>query len=190
MNTRERCPWCVGHADYERYHDEEWGVPVHDERVLFEMLTLEGAQAGLSWLTVLRKREGYRRAFDGFDPARIARYRPARIEKLLRDPGIVRNRLKVESVVGNARALLELREAGGTLDALLWGIRRRPAAGQPLARPARDPGLDRAERRDEQGAQAPRLPLRRQHDLLRLHAGGRHGRRPPARMLAARAGRR
>ena len=122
MEPRERCPWCVGHADYERYHDEEWGVPVHDERALFEMLTLEGAQAGLSWLTVLRKREGYRRAFDGFDAGRIARYRPARIEKLLRDPGIVRNRLKVESVVANARALLELREAGGTLDALLWGF--------------------------------------------------------------------
>lgn len=122
MEPRERCPWCVGHADYERYHDEEWGVPVHDERMLFEMLTLEGAQAGLSWLTVLRKREGYRRAFDGFDVERIARYRPARIEKLLRDPGIVRNRLKVESVVGNARALLDLRESGGTLAALLWGF--------------------------------------------------------------------
>lgn len=122
MRARERCPWCVGHADYERYHDEEWGVPVHDERTLFEMLNLEGAQAGLSWLTVLRKREGYRRAFDGFDPERIARYRPARIGKLLLDPGIVRNRLKVEAVVGNARALLELREAGGSLDALLWGF--------------------------------------------------------------------
>lgn len=122
MRPRVRCPWCVGHADYERYHDEEWGVPVHDERTLFEMLNLEGAQAGLSWLTVLRKREGYRRAFDGFDPERIARYRPARIEKLLLDPGIVRNRLKVEAVVGNARALLELRESGGSLDALLWGF--------------------------------------------------------------------
>ena len=122
MRPRVRCPWCVGHADYERYHDEEWGVPVHDERTLFEMLNLEGAQAGLSWLTVLRKREGYRRAFDGFDPERIARYRPARIEKLLLDPGIVRNRLKVEAVVGNARALLELRAAGGSLDTLLWGF--------------------------------------------------------------------
>jgi DNA-3-methyladenine glycosylase I len=94
--------------EYVAYHDEEWGVPVHDDHVLFEFLTLEGAQAGLSWLTILRKRDGYRKAFDDFDVAKVARYTPKRIEKLLADPGIVRNRLKVASTVNNAQRILEL----------------------------------------------------------------------------------
>ena len=101
------------------YHDEEWGVPERDERKLFELLTLEGAQAGLSWSTILRKREGYRAAFEGFDPARVARYDQRDVERLLADPGIVRNRLKVESTVANARAVLEL---DGGLDELLWSF--------------------------------------------------------------------
>ena len=109
-------------APYLAYHDEEWGVPVHDERRLFEMLTLEGAQAGLSWRTILYKREGYRKAFSGFDPAAIARFTPARVERLLADPSIVRNRLKVESTIANARAVLGLGEEGLTLDGLLWGF--------------------------------------------------------------------
>ncbi|MCZ7555030.1 MAG: DNA-3-methyladenine glycosylase I [Bacteroidia bacterium] len=119
---QQRCPWCGTDALYVRYHDEEWGVPVHDERRLFEMLTLEGAQAGLSWLTVLRKRESYRAAFDGFDPERIARYTDARIATLLDDPGIIRNRLKVHSTVGNARALLALKDAGASFPELLWSF--------------------------------------------------------------------
>jgi DNA-3-methyladenine glycosylase I len=131
MRERERCPWCVGHADYERYHDEEWGVPSHDERHLFEMLNLEGAQAGLSWLTILRKRDGYRRAFDGWDPERISRYRPAKVQALLRDPGIVRNRLKVNAVVENANALLRMRAAGESLDGFLWSfVDGRPQVGR------------------------------------------------------------
>lgn len=119
-HTDPRCPWCLGFPEYIRYHDEEWGVPSHDERHLFEMLILEGAQAGLSWATILKKRDNYRRAFDGFDPERMARYTPKRIERLLADPGIVRNRLKVEAAVGNARALLDLRGTGDGFGDYLW----------------------------------------------------------------------
>jgi DNA-3-methyladenine glycosylase I len=117
-----RCAWCGSDPLYVDYHDREWGVPERDERRLFEMLTLEGAQAGLSWLTILRKREGYRRAFAGFDPVAVAGFDTARIAALLTDPGIVRNRLKVESTVGNARALLAMHERGETLADLLWGL--------------------------------------------------------------------
>jgi len=102
------------------YHDEEWGVPVHDDAHLFEMLTLEGAQAGLSWSTILRKRDGYRRAFEGFDPATVACFTPSKVDRLLQDPGIVRNRLKVESTVGNASAALDVQHELGSLDDYLW----------------------------------------------------------------------
>ena len=116
-----RCGW-VSDADpaYVAYHDEEWGVPSHDDRHLFEMLVLEGAQAGLSWSTILRKREGYRTAFAGFDAERVARFGDRDVERLLGDPGIVRNRLKVESAVANARAVLAVREELGSLDPYLW----------------------------------------------------------------------
>jgi DNA-3-methyladenine glycosylase I len=107
---------------YQRYHDEEWGVPVHDDRILFEFLILEGAQAGLSWSTILNKRENYRRLFEDFDPERVARFTPKRVEKLLADPGIVRNRLKVEGAVKNARAFLALREEHGSFDSYVWGF--------------------------------------------------------------------
>jgi DNA-3-methyladenine glycosylase I len=118
-----RCEWVpLDQPRYLAYHDEEWGVPVHDDVHLFEMLTLEGAQAGLSWSTILNKREGYRTAFGGFDPAKVARYSPSKIEQLLTDPSIVRNRLKVESTVQNASAVLELQRELGSLDALLWSF--------------------------------------------------------------------
>lgn len=110
------------------YHDSEWGVPSHDDRHLFEMMTLEGAQAGLSWSTILRKREGYREAFDGFDADRVARFTPARIERLLADPGIVRNRAKIESTVANARAVRAIRDEFGSLDRYLWTF----TDGQPI----------------------------------------------------------
>jgi DNA-3-methyladenine glycosylase I len=103
------------------YHDREWGVPVHDDHLLFEFLTLEGAQAGLSWETILKKRDGYRAAFADFDPARVARFTPARIERMLENPAIVRNRLKVESTVSNARAFLAVQREFGTFDTYLWG---------------------------------------------------------------------
>ncbi len=118
-----RCGWApVDDPPYLAYHDEEWGVPVHDDRRLFEMLTLEGAQAGLSWSTILHKREGYRKAFAGFDPAKVARFTPARVFRLLEDPSIVRNRLKVESTVTNARATLAVQVDAGSLDAYVWSF--------------------------------------------------------------------
>lgn len=119
---RARCAWCGADPLYRAYHDQEWGVPNRDETHLFEMLTLEGAQAGLSWLTVLRKREGYRSAFVGFDPERIVRFNQADVARLLADPGIIRNRLKVEATIANARALLALQGRGQTLSEILWGF--------------------------------------------------------------------
>jgi DNA-3-methyladenine glycosylase I len=119
---RSRCGWVpAGDAEYARYHDEEWGRPVHDDRRLFEMLTLEGAQAGLSWSTILRKRDGYRVAFAGFDPAKVARFDARRRAALLRNPGIVRNRLKIDSTVSNARAFLDLQGEFGSFSRYLWG---------------------------------------------------------------------
>jgi len=119
----KRCAWApLDDPLYLAYHDVEWGVPVHDEVRLFEMLTLEGAQAGLSWSTILRKREGYRRAFAGFDPAKVARFTPAKIERLLENPNIVRNRLKVESTVANARATIAVQDELGSLDEYLWSF--------------------------------------------------------------------
>lgn len=117
-----RCPWCGNDPLYREYHDNEWGVPLHDDRRLFEMLTLEGAQAGLSWLTILRKREGYRRAFDGFDPEKVALFGDDDSARLLADPGIVRNRLKIASTITNARAVLEVRARYGSLDRCLWSF--------------------------------------------------------------------
>ncbi|MCP3956891.1 MAG: DNA-3-methyladenine glycosylase I [bacterium] len=116
----KRCSWAGDDPLYVAYHDGEWGVPVHDDRTLFELLILEGAQAGLSWITILKKRESYREAFDGFDPVRIARYRPARIEKLMGNAGIVRNRLKIGSAVTNAKAFLAVEKELGSFDRFIW----------------------------------------------------------------------
>jgi DNA-3-methyladenine glycosylase I len=130
MATRDplRCGWCGTDPLYVRYHDREWGVPVHDDRVLFEFLVLEGAQAGLSWLTILRKREAYREAFDHFEVARVARFTPRKVASLLKNEGIVRNRLKIESAVRNARAFLAVQEEAGSFDAYQW----RFVDGKPL----------------------------------------------------------
>jgi DNA-3-methyladenine glycosylase I len=128
----ERCPWCGSDPLYTAYHDSEWGVPVHDDRTWFEFLTLEGAQAGLSWLTILRKRENYRKAFDGFDVQKVARYTPARIEKLLQNEGIVRNRLKVESTVSNAKAFIAVQKEFGSFDAYMWQfVDGKPVINRP-----------------------------------------------------------
>ena len=122
-DTRLRCGWApAGDELYLEYHDREWGVPSHDDRHLYEMLVLEGAQAGLSWATILHKREGYRRAFEGFEPAVVARFGDRDIERLLADSGIVRNRLKVESAVSNARCVLDVQEADGSFAAYLWSF--------------------------------------------------------------------
>jgi DNA-3-methyladenine glycosylase I len=125
----KRCDWVPeGDPLYVAYHDEEWGVPSHDDTHLFELLVLEGAQAGLSWSTILRKREGYRQAFAGFDAEKVARFTKRDVERILKDPGIVRNRLKVESSVDNAKRVLEVRDELGSLDAYLWSF----VDGEPL----------------------------------------------------------
>ncbi|HKQ23999.1 MAG TPA: DNA-3-methyladenine glycosylase I [Burkholderiales bacterium] len=129
MSEKTRCQWATGgNKLYFDYHDYEWGLPQHDDRVLFEFLILEGAQAGLSWSTILNKREGYRKAFSGFDPEKVARYDQARINKLLQDSAIVRNRLKVESAVVNARAFLEVQQEFGSFDAYIWQF----TGGKPI----------------------------------------------------------
>jgi DNA-3-methyladenine glycosylase I len=119
-NTRIRCGWCLQFEHYVQYHDEEWGMPVHDDKVHYEFLILEGAQAGLSWSTILKKRAGYHKAFAGFDPGKVARFTPARIEKILLDPAIVRNRLKVTAAVNNAKRFLEVQKEFGSFDEYIW----------------------------------------------------------------------
>ena len=116
----KRCAWANGDTLTMAYHDYEWGVPVHDDRLLFEFLVLEGAQSGLSWITILRKRENYRRAFNDFEPRKIASYDDGKVEELLLDPGIVRNRLKIKAAINNARALLEVQKEFGSFDAYIW----------------------------------------------------------------------
>jgi DNA-3-methyladenine glycosylase I len=122
IDSRPRCAWGTSDSLYLAYHDTEWGVPLHGDRRLFELLNLEGAQAGLAWITILRKRDGYRRAFDGWDPERIVAYGDADEARLLADPGIVRNRAKVRAVIGNARAYLSMTDAPGAFDRHLWSF--------------------------------------------------------------------
>jgi DNA-3-methyladenine glycosylase I len=122
MKEKFRCPWSLGFEQYTRYHDEEWGVPVHDDRRHFEFLLLEGAQAGLSWAIILKKRDGYRKAFSDFDPQKVARFTDVKLAKLLLDPGIVRNRLKVQAAVTNARLFLDVQKEFGTFDKYIWGF--------------------------------------------------------------------
>ena len=124
----ERCAWCGSDPLYVAYHDKEWGVPLHDDNALFEFLVLEGFQAGLSWITILRKRDNFRRAFDNFDPLKVVRYSEKRFEKLMQDSGIIRNRMKIEASVANARAFLKVQEEFGSFDAYNWGF----VDGRPL----------------------------------------------------------
>ncbi len=128
-----RCDWCLGAPEYIAYHDRDWGVPVHDDRLLFEMLTLEGAQAGLAWITILRKRAGYRAAFADFDPQAVARFGPEDVLRLLDDSRVVRNRLKIESTLDNARAFLAVQRERGSFAAYLWSfVEGRPVRNAPL----------------------------------------------------------
>ncbi len=174
---KTRCAWCPpDNPLYIHYHDEEWGVPVHDDRKLFEMLILEGAQAGLSWLTILKRREGYREAFDHFDAKKIARYDKRKTSALMKNPGIIRNRLKIAATVANAQAFLQVQKEHGTFDRYIWSFvggkpkRNHRKKGEPTAR-ANSRG-----RGDEPRPEKARLSLRRPHHLLCLHAGRRHGR--------------
>ncbi|WP_143959354.1 DNA-3-methyladenine glycosylase I [Litoribacter populi] len=120
--TVNRCPWCLGFEQYIRYHDEEWGVPVYDDQVHFEFLVLESAQAGLSWSTILKKREGYRQAFAGFDYKEVAKYTKSNVEELLQNPGIVRNRLKIEAAINNAQRFMKVQEEFGSFSNYIWGF--------------------------------------------------------------------
>jgi DNA-3-methyladenine glycosylase I len=141
-----RCFWAIGDPLLVSYHDQEWGVPVHDDRRWYEKIVLDGAQAGLSWLTILKKREAYREAFCGFEPAQVARFSQRDIERLMNNPGIVRNRLKIRSAIGNARAFLRVQDEHGSFDAFIWPrVGRRPLQGRARGRidlPARTPLSD------------------------------------------------
>ena len=185
--SKTRCAWV--NADdplMVDYHDREWGVPVHDDRRHFEFLVLEAAQAGLSWSTVLKKREGYRRAFSDFDPEKVARFTQKQIEKLVLDPSIIRNRMKIEAAVRNARAFLAIQDEFGSFDAYCWAFvdgrplrnRRKAMAGVPATSPRI--------RRVQQGPEETRVQLRRLDHHLRPHAGGRDGQRPSGRLLPLR----
>ena len=146
MKPVQRCPWGESHPLYVPYHDEEWGAPLHDVRRLFELLVLEGAQAGLSWLTILKKREAYRKAFDRFDPRKVARYDARKVARLLADEGIVRNRLKIDAAIANAKAFLAVQREFGSFDAYVWRFvggkpkqNRWPALGKvPASTPESD----------------------------------------------------
>lgn len=135
LTPQRRCFWAVSDPLLTSYHDEEWGVPIHDDRQWFEKLVLDGAQAGLSWLTILRKREGYRAAFCGFDPRQVARFTEADAERLMLNPSIVRNRAKIRSAIGNARAFLDVQEECGSFDAYIWRwVEGRPVQGRARGR--------------------------------------------------------
>ena len=171
---KKRCQWCGDDPLYCAYHDEEWGVPLHDDRRLFELLCLEGAQAGLSWITILKKRHNYRKAFDDFDPVKMARYNAKKTAELLNNPGIVRNKLKVNGFVKNARAYLSMLESGDTLDGYLWQY----TDGQPLQNrwvTLGHPGDHAVVGPTQPGLEEKGLHLRGRHHLLRLHAGRRAG---------------
>ncbi len=176
-----RCGWCGKEPIYVAYHDEEWGVPEYDSRALFEKLMLDGFQAGLSWITILKKRDNFRAAFDGFDPEVMAKYNARKLARLMQDEGIVRNRLKIEASVSNAQAYLAIADFSGYLWNFLDGrpIQNRfRAMGQVPAAPA-------IAETDFQGPQEARLPLCRAHHRLCLHAGLRVGERPSGRLSPA-----
>jgi DNA-3-methyladenine glycosylase I len=178
----QRCDWARDDLSIS-YHDTEWGVPLHDDRGLFELLILEGAQAGLSWITILKKRPAYRKAFDRFDARKVARYDEAKLAALLADDGIVRNRLKIRAAVQNAQAFLAVQKEFGSFDRYVWQF----VGGQPLNSRLKRSRPYRAFRRPEQGSAQARLQIRRLHHLLRLHAGHRDGERPPGQLLLLQA---
>ncbi len=178
-----RCAWAITPLDMA-YHDAEWGVPVHDDRRLFEFLVLEGAQAGLSWATILKKRENYRRAFAGFDPGRVAAFAARDVARLMTDAGIVRNRLKIESAISNAGAFGRVQDAFGSFDRLPVALCRRDAAAARLPGPGPSPCPHGGVRYSVEGPPAPGVPVRRDDDLLRVHAGHGTGQRPRGRLLS------
>ena len=171
---------------YIRYHDEEWGVPAHDDRRQFEFLILEGAQAGLSWSTILNKREGYREAFADFDVEKVARFDKRKVERLMQFPGIVRNRLKIESAISNAKAVLEAAGRGRQSVKASVVVRRRQADREQMDGDEAGAGDQRGVRRAQQGPEEARVQVRGLDDHLRAHAGNGDGQRPHGRVLQAR----
>ena len=174
--NKQRCPWVdTAKPDYLQYHDQEWGVPVHDDRTIFEFLILEAAQAGLSWYTVLRKRPAYRKAFAGFEPQRVARFDQRRVNQLLHNDGIIRNRLKILAAVNNAKKFLAVQDEFGSFDSYIWSF----VGGKPIVNKLRTL-KDYASSSAESDALSKDLKqrgfkLRRFDDLLRAYASNRHG---------------
>ena len=164
METQDRCPWAGPDEIYKDYHDNEWGRPTHDDRQLFELLSLEGMQAGLSWLTILKKRPAFRRAFDGFDPRKVAGYGGEKVEQLMADPSIVRNRRKILSVIENAKRVLDIQREYGSFDRFLWQY----VDGGPGPWHRRWPGAAAVRRSPASGSRAPCSP-RRSSARLRSH---------------------
>ena len=181
-----RCPWPGEDPFYVAYHDNEWGVPEYDDRALYEKLILDGFQAGLSWITILRKRDNFRKAFDDFQPEKIARYNAKKVHALMNDAGIVRNRAKIEGTVASAKSYLEDHGEGPGLLETAVGFRRRQAEGQSVQDHRERAGLDAALDQDLQGTVFARLQIRRPDHRLRLHAGDRHGQRPSRHLLLPR----
>ncbi len=174
---KQRCPWAGDDPLCIAYHDDEWGVPSHDDRHLLEMLNLEGAQAGLSWITILRKRDNYRRAFADWDATKIARFGEKDFARLMADAGIVRNRLKIRATIGNARAFLEVRSEFWQFRPVPLAVRWWDANSKPAPGDARCARQYPRVRRHEPRFEAPRVPFRRFDHLPCLHASGRHGER-------------
>ncbi len=180
MNSKPsppRCTWAENDPLLRDYHDVEWGVPERDSRALWELLMLEGFQAGLAWIIVLRKRDAFRKAFKGFDPAKVARFRESDVERLLENPGIIRSRAKIESTIKAARIYLGMQKAGEDFATFLWGI----VGGKPIRNQGPGPSTNAALRRNVEAAQEARLQICWPRDRVRLHAGRRHGKRsqPP-----------
>ena len=178
-----RCPWPGEDPFYIAYHDTEWGVPEYDDRALYEKLILDGFQAGLSWITILRKRDNFRRAFDDFRPEKIARYNAKKIHALMNDAGIVRNRAKIEGTIDEREVLSEDHGRRPGLFEVPVGFRRRQAEGQSFQDHRQRSGLDAALDQDVEGAGLARLQIRRPHHRLCLHAGDRHGQRSSRHVL-------
>ena len=181
-----RCPWPGEDPFYMAYHDTEWGVPEYDDRALYEKLILDGFQAGLSWITILRKRENFRKAFDDFQPEKIARYSDKKIHALMNDAGIVRNRAKIEGAVNSAKSYLKIMEEGAGFSKFLWDFVDGKPDGQPVQDHRQRAGLDAGLDQDFKGARRARLQIRRPDHRLRLHAGHRHGQRPSGHLLLPR----
>ncbi len=178
----KRCAWAEGSPELAAYHDEEWGVPRYDEAILFEMLVLESFQAGLSWNLILRKRDAFRRAFDGFDPERIGTYGGREVARLLGDEGIVRSRAKIAATIANANAYLAMRDRGERLSELVWSF----VDGEPIVGGRSGAYAKRGVGGAIGGAEGARLLVRRRGDDVLVHAGGRAGERPRAGLLPAR----